>query len=269
MTFKLPKTFSYQIRYIILIPLFFSVFSFLYDPFGVKDYYSDLGGFQHYFHVVMLTCIVFGVMLISRLIFWAVYRNAGDIQLSNYLIWCSCEVIVMAAFNALYTTLFFGGERMYFVVLSYCFQHCAMSLVFPYTIMIMSRTIINLRYELAHREEAAPNMVKFQDDHHNIRLTIDPRHLLYVKAEANYVKIFYVEGEKVKEFILRNSMKSIENSEASNVLVRCHRSYFVNPKYIKLLSKNKEGIIMAELTIEDLNQIPVSKQYYDKIAEIL
>ena len=51
--------------------------------------------------------------------------------------------------------------------------------------------------------------------------------------------------------------------------MRCQRSYFVNPAHVKVLWKDKEGFIFADLDVPDLPSIPVSKQYYDTIAALL
>jgi DNA-binding LytR/AlgR family response regulator len=61
----------------------------------------------------------------------------------------------------------------------------------------------------------------------------------------------------------------VEATVAGHGLVRCHRSYFVNPKYVKLLSKNRDGIITAELLVPEVEAIPVSKQFYKQLSEVL
>ena len=79
--------------------------------------------------------------------------------------------------------------------------------------------------------------------------------------------IFYFLG--VKEFLLRNSMKSVEANNSAHSLVRCHRSYFINPHQVSVLSRSKDGFIFAELKLKSLGPIPVSKQYYDKLSDML
>ena len=64
-------------------------------------------------------------------------------------------------------------------------------------------------------------------------------------------------------------MKSLENIPSAKSLVRCHRSYFINPRQVRVLSRNKEGFIYAELLPEDAGGIPVSKQYYDRLSDML
>ena len=78
-----------------------------------------------------------------------------------------------------------------------------------------------------------------------------------------------MDAERIKEFLLRASMKSVENTVGGHGLVRCHRSFFVNPRYVKMLSKNKDGMITAQLLLPEMDAIPVSKQFYQQLSELL
>ena len=64
-------------------------------------------------------------------------------------------------------------------------------------------------------------------------------------------------------------MKALEELCQENGLVRCHRSFYVNPSHIKVLRKDKEGIVYAELDAKDVMHIPVTKRYYDHLSEML
>ena len=53
---RIGKTYKSQLPYITLIPAFFVAFSFLYNPFGMKEYYQA-GGMDFGFHFIILTVI--------------------------------------------------------------------------------------------------------------------------------------------------------------------------------------------------------------------
>jgi len=55
-----------------------------------------------------------------------------------------------------------------------------------------------------------------------------------------------------------------ENLTKDSQLVRCHRSYIVNLDKVKVIRKNKSGIIM-ELDIVNTPDIPVSNTYYEAV----
>ena len=52
-------------------------------------------------------------------------------------------------------------------------------------------------------------------------------------------------------------------------IVRCQRSYFVNPRHVTVLRKDKEGAIVAELDAAPQRPIPVSPKYYDALNQLL
>jgi len=133
--------------------------------------------------------------------------------------------------------------------------------------LILIQIILNKDKDLS--AEPTETLVKFYDEHKRLKLTIDPAAVISIQADANYVIIRYMDADRIKEFMLRTSMKNVENTIAQHGLVRCHRSYFVNPKFVKLLSKNKEGMITAELLHPDMPSIPVSKQFYKRLSELL
>ena len=90
-----------------------------------------------------------------------------------------------------------------------------------------------------------------------------------ISAEINYVNIYYVDNDKVRNYILRSSMKALDEICQDNGLLRCHRSYYINPKHVKVLRKDKDGIVYAELDAKDVMNIPVTKRYYDRLSDML
>ncbi len=263
---KLPKSYAAHLVYVVLMPAFFISFCFLYNPFDVEAFYT-VGGKSFAFHLLMLTCIMLGVYALTRLIFVALYKYI-PFKWWEYGLWCVGEVLVCAFFMALYTALFYGREMPYFLALSHCLKFSYLILIYPYGLLTLIRLIINAVDE-GNRAPQDEALVKLYDEHKRLKLTIDPAAILYISAEANYVKVHYLENERPKEFMLRNSMRSLEESAAKHGLVRCHRSYYVNPRHIKVLRKGKEGMIVAELLQEGLQPIPVSKQYYDALSDLL
>lgn len=262
---RIGKTYKSHLLYVVLLPAFFVGFSFLYDPFGMKEYYQ-VGGMSFGFHFIILAAILMAVLALTRLVFSAIYRHTPFLWW-HYTVWCFGEVFVYSFFMALYTTLFYGGQYSYFLVLSRCFKFAYLILVYPYLFLILIRIILNKNADL--NAEPVETLVKFYDEHKRLKLTIDPSAIICIQADANYVIIRYMDSDRIKEFQLRASMKSVENAVGRHGLVRCHRSFFVNPKYVKLLSKGKEGMITAELLRPEMDSIPVSKQFYKQLSELL
>jgi DNA-binding LytR/AlgR family response regulator len=64
-------------------------------------------------------------------------------------------------------------------------------------------------------------------------------------------------------------MKSLEETLSKRGLVRCHRSYFINPAYIKIVHRNNAGMIVAELNLDTHESIPISRKYHEEITRLL
>ena len=93
--------------------------------------------------------------------------------------------------------------------------------------------------------------------------------IVYIEASTNYVIIKYMDGERVKDYQLRNSMKTLEPQLRKHGIIRCQRSFFVNPRHVTALRKDKEGLIIAELDVQGVRSIPVSPTYYENLSKLL
>ena len=188
------------------------------------------------------------------------------------MFWCFGEFLISAFFFALYTSLFYrkSGGMPYFTALPYCFEVVCLTLAYPYLFNALLRIISNKNQDLAEAGKAPDeSLVKFYDEHKRLKLTRDLAAVLYVSADANYINIHYLENDRVKTYQLRNSMKSLETDALKHGFARCHRSYYVNPRHIKVLSRDKDGVIYTEFIRDGVGHIPVSKQYYDSLAKLL
>jgi DNA-binding LytR/AlgR family response regulator len=72
-----------------------------------------------------------------------------------------------------------------------------------------------------------------------------------------------------RKFILRSSLRALENDLSKRGRVRCHRSYFINPAYIKIVHRDPSGLIVAELNQDGYDSIPISRKYQDQVTKLL
>ena len=97
-----------------------------------------------------------------------------------------------------------------------------------------------------------------------IGILIVPYNVLYIEASDNYTNIHYINEGHEDCFILHNSMKNVEGAYAKMGMMRCHRGYLVNLENVKLIRKEKDGLVI-ELS-QSSKTIPVSKSYADRVA---
>lgn len=248
----------------IVVPLFAFVFTILYKPFSIPSV-LDMEGGSYSFNVTILLCIVFGVMTLSRLVLYLLRERVSKSG-GFYAMWCLGEVVVASLFAALYLTLMLGGERGYFEVVGSTVGRLLGIVVFPYVILWLGFML----YAERNKEEVdASSLIKFHDEYRKLRLVIAADAVVFLKSEENYVQIHYVENSKTKKFILRSSMRALEEQMSRHGLARCHRSYFINPDYIKMVRKEPSGVVVALLKEEGFEPIPISRKYQEEITRLL
>ena len=93
--------------------------------------------------------------------------------------------------------------------------------------------------------------------------------MIFIRSEDNYVQIHYLDQSRAKKFILRSSMRALEDTLSKHGLVRCHRSWFINPSYIKIVHRDGSGQIVAELNVDGYESIPISRKYHDEVSRLV
>jgi len=241
----------------ISISCFFVAFCILYNPFGIQQFFSGLK-MGYFVNILILGCIVLVVTSGTRAVL-DVLSAHYEIKRWQRMAWVLGEMVLDAAFMALYIALI--KKITYYEALTAATKYSIFCLVFPYVFFALAWK--------TEPEKEEKSLVKFYDEHKRLKLSITQNSLLFIQAETNYIKVFYLESGKTKDFLIRNSMKSQEENIRDFGLVRCHRSYIVNPRHVTLLRKEKDGPINAVLDSNTTLTVPVSKQYYDSLSSLL
>ena len=260
---RIFRRFIPQLLHMIVMPVFFFTFMLIYQPFDSSTF---LGHEWFGVHLTIISCIILVSVILMRLLY---YFLPLSLSYPLYITWCIAEIIFTSFFAALYLWLVLDKPMQYFEVLAVSFQYLSLSLVIPYITLALSLRIYEYNDTASSDSKDGSNRIRFYDEKHNLKIVLDSQSVLYVEADVNYVNIYYTENDKIRNYTLRNSMKAIEELCHDNGLVRCQRSFYVNPRHIKVLRKEKDGIVYAELDAKDVRHIPVTKKYYDKLTEML
>lgn len=260
---KIFRRFIPQLLHMIVLPVFFFLFMIIYRPFTTDAY---LGNDWFGVHLTILSCILLVCAILTRLLY---YFLPLKLNYTLYVFWCILELIFASFFVALYLWLALHRDQAYFDVFATSFQYLFFSLPFPYVILALSLRIYDYHTSIYELSDGTAHRMRFYDEKHNLKIVLTPEAILYITAEENYVNIFYMENSKVRNYVLRSSMKALDELCQDNGLIRCHRSYYVNPSHVKVLRKEKEGVVYAELDAKDVMHIPVSKKFYDRLSEML
>ena len=265
---KLPAIFhklSNQLLYILGIPAFFLCFVLIYQPSHATTLLQMEQNMLS-FNTTIIMCILLGVMLISRVLMMVLSHHQLRLNWARYVYWEIAELVAMSMFMALYLTLMYKGAFPYFHVVGQSLYALLIICIYPYVIFNLSMAYMVQKEEQATYDDS---LMRFTDSTQRVKLMIASSAVLYIKSEENYVRIRYMEGDHIREYALRASMKSLEELMQKHGLIRCQRSYYINPQHIKVLRRDKEGMITAELNNTQAPPIPVSPRYYEQLAKWL
>ena len=287
---KIPKSIysiKYNIMFIAGLVLFILFFAIIYTPdYGLSDDATGLGDMGNGNSAIMLwhshqalclpiSCaIVLVVTCLSRTILLLTTHTAR-IRESDYLLWQVGEVAATALFLNLFLSLYLHQgylEHLPLVLLVYISVA-----LYPYAFFWLlmeridrdlriaeaQRTIMQLRQGREHEEKG---VMQFVDDKGTVKLVVGADNVICIEAAGNYVTILYLTGSRLMRYSLRNTLKGIEELCSDGPLIRCHRSYYINLKKVKLLRKTTEGIY-AEIDCEGVDDIPVSKSYSSEVMQ--
>jgi len=255
------------LAHVLVIPAFLLFFVLIYSPGWIVDM-LDMGVGKRTFNLLMVMCIVLGVMCASRIPVTSVRKYLKDFSWLRYILWCFAELAAMSAFSALYLTLMtraYTGSASFFTTLGWTSALIGSIVIYPYL-------LLNFLFVTLAKPEQQPSedeLVRLHDNLQQLKLVVAASAIVYIEAATNYVIIKYTEGERVKDYQLRNTMKALEPILHKHGIIRCQRSFFINPRHVTALRKDKEGLIVAELDIRDLRPIPVSPNYYDNLSKLL
>jgi hypothetical protein len=259
------------VRLILFTAFFALAFINLYEPFGSKEWFrvSDATYFL-FSSLIMLTGVL--VVVISRIIMYY-YCKKNELLLWNYFLWVFAEILAMSAFYTSFEKFVLHDPRPFEEMIKQSSINTILVLLLPYSMtwLFFSWRDKNKKLEKIEKEETVVDhtkkgMLSFNDEKGDFKLSVQSDQLLYLESADNYVKIYYLNKGKLSNFMLRNSLKTLDEGFASTAMVRCHRSFIVNFDKVKVLRKEKDGIFLA-LDLENVPDIPVSKTYSQRVME--
>ena len=219
------------------------------------------------FNATILLCILFATISLTRWILFTIgrYRKVTG---TAYILWCVGENLISALFCSLYLVLISHTSRTFFEISGITFLNLITTTMYPLGIMWLcfDRHLRNEDTEVSSDESS---LIRFYDEYKKLRLVIAHEAVMFIRSEENYVQIHYLDKNKTRKFVLRSSMRALEEDLSKKGLVRCHRSYFINPSYIKIVHRDESGQIVAELNQDGFDSIPISRKYQDEITKLL
>jgi len=254
---------------VLFTTVYLVLFLNIYRPFNV-DYWAASGD------EIVFTLTAFGIIGGLGLAFSQfVLRRLFKMQkftLNQFLLWLFFEFLII---TLIFTIIFSNvtGMASFFHEFYFNVRLTTLSAIIPYSIALLILALHkNIREvkKLQVQKNKVPltnEMLKLPDDKGNIKFTFPVKDLLYLESTDNYVLIHYMAGDQIKQEILRNSLKKLEEVLVGFPLKRCHRSYMVNLDNLTMVKKTGQKMTIVLPNVPEV--IPVSKTYQNNFKEYL
>ncbi len=262
------------VLFLICVALFATTFVAIYRPLGVMRMSDSLSRFHLPLYTIIVVATGFGIMLVSRIMLYQ-YQKRRTMHIAGYAFWILVEIIVFTfALTLLADGINMRQDITFSQLMVRIFLDIVGILLVPYIISILifmldeKRQEINALHAMIPSQEQDKSLVgdtvNFFDRGGRLVFATKKSNVLYIEASDNYTNIHYINEDHEDCFILHNSMKNVEDTYASIGMLRCHRGYLVNLENVKLIRKEKDGMVI-ELA-QSNKTIPVSKTYVNKVA---
>lgn len=257
------------VNLILFTALFALVFINIYSPFGA-DKWFNLTRFQFFTYSSLVILAGVLVVVVSRIIMYQVCKRK-IINLGQFLIWIAAEVLAMALFYSLFEKFVLNDVRDFAYLVKMSARNTALVLLLPYSVAWLYLSWHDKKEQIrilaeGQSPDPTPGMIPFYDDKSVLKLSVKKESLLYLEATENYITICYLNKGKVSKYLLRATMKRMEESFAGTGIIRCHRSYMVNFEKVKVIRRDKENLKL-ELDQPDVTDIPLSKTYLQNVMQ--
>jgi len=255
-------------KLIISISLFIGLFIAIFQPFGISENNSLYKVFfcVGYGFVTFVTLIIdlFLITFLFKPLFitknWTVFKH---------IVWLIFIIFSIGLGNFIYTSVVFSYWSWHNFLI---FQvYTSVVGIIPVVVLTIVRQNLKLSQNLKSAQEFNSNLNREKDvredericliaDNEKDRFETGLSNLIYIESTGNYIEIFYVLDDKLKNTLLRSTLKRTgEQLQQYTSIVKCHRAFLVNIDKIRLVKGNSQGLRLALINTE--TEIPVSRNY--------
>ena len=205
-------------------------------------------------------------------------RNESDFSVGKYLMWNFGEILLISLMYTLFTIQ--GSDtgiipevaQPAWMVFLGSFSFVLACIGVPYVIAALYLTVADKNNTIrlmnysnvvsdAPLKPYEDKKITLFDNNGILKFSIDEDNLYFIESDDNYIKVWYTDSEgEMKQYMLRCRLKTVEDSFAGSVLVRCHRKFIVNITKVRILKSEKEGYRIS-LGLDNVDTIPISKTY--------
>jgi len=256
----------------------FFVFMFLliFQPFGLGEYADTIVWVTAGFGLITFLSVVittFGLRILKSDI-----TNPDTWSIKHHLLLSFTNLTVIAIGNWAYSLLVLPGKIHHHTLFGYLFITLAVGIIpVILSVLFYDNRLSNKNKHLADettdiihaRKQQQENPVHhFESSVKSESVSLRTSDIICIKAEGNYCSFYFIKNDVLTKKLLRISLKLVEKElETEPRILRCHRSWLINPDKVQSLSGTARNI---SLSMEYCKfSIPVSRNYANIVTNVL
>lgn len=248
---------------------------------------EDQGKFIYTAFFVIFSTIF---LIFSRVMMFYMSKRLIRFTLPKYILWTLGEIALIGLFHAYISLgIMHVEEHTHALIIGKSILITFIALGFPFIVtdlsfaLIDAQRVLRIARSVIRSNDASstnlprnpsadqmvtanPDIANFNDYAGNQKFSVKLDNIYYIKADGNYVNVFYDNKGGISSFMLRNKIQAIEDAFAGTTLMRCHRTYIVNTNKIKVL-RTESDFTYIDFDQKDLESVPISKTYSEKILK--
>lgn len=260
------------LQQVVFSAIFALVFINIYSPFNAETWF-DAGEVEFFFYSSLFILAGMFFILASRLLFVAIAKKRR-INFIVYILWITQEILLLALVYTLMDIFLLGNSDHITATYVKLVFATLFVLAIPYSLSWLwyswndQKRRLNELSLATSKEYSTKKLINFHDETNKRRFSVNSSDVLYLESTDNYVTIFYEDKDRIKKYMLRNTMKRLEKELEQTQIRRCHRSFMVNFENVKMVRLSGTNLYIYIDTFEEL-KIPVSRTFAEKVHEFL
>lgn len=250
---------KYQWVWCISPGFFLFVVLYLYEGFGIPSGISPTG-YGLLFRAASFGLLSFLLLFLNEAFLKPRLKADG---LLRRMLWYLWELLLIWNAIFLLINLYWNWNNLGWFAYFDLLGELASVLIFPIILTELFR-----RTDRSEKPvDVSYQKLVFKADNGKDQISLSPDDFLYITSEDNYIDIFFRQDGDVNHKTLRSSLKRVDEALGDSPwVVRCHRSYIINPfQVIQLSSTSRGNKVVMPHTIK----LPVSDSYMSDLKEKL
>jgi len=238
--------------------LFTTFFVYFFNPFDIQSisYQQALGSYLSILSVGIWGALVltFTQFLLRPLL------GLNALSLGQFILWVIFELMLLGAVSFL---IFGEMQNPFFEELWIVMKYTLSLAILPYGLACLLIAVFKLSNKAPEVIIETPQPIKrlqLKEQNGKIALTLAFDHLRYLKSDANYTEVYFMDHQTASKKIIRNNLKRLEKDLEDFELLRVHRSYMINKSSISQIERHKGSFRIKLEGLPDL-WLKVSESY--------